>query len=260
MKAPASSSVSKVALITGASRGLGCQLAVRFGREHWRVVVNFKERKQEAENVVQTITQSGGQAIVFQADVRSKESVDQMVETVLGRWSRIDLLINNAGITRDDLLIKMDKFCWDEVLDTNLKGPFHCMQAVAKTMIRQKTGHVINIASLAGLQGPIGQAAYSASKAGLIGLTKAAARELGPFGIQVNAILPGFMDTGHAFGTPLPSHGSADENLRKAIPTQRRGTPEDIGRAVVFLSSQAGSQINGVSLPVDGGLLVTGVP
>lgn len=195
MRKPASASALKVALITGASRGLGRQFAVRFGKEHWRVVVNFKERKQEAEKVAQTISQSGGQAIAYQADVRFKESVGQMVETVLGQWNRIDLLINNAGITRDVLLIKTEKSDWDEVLYTNLKGAFHCIQAVAKTMIRQKAGHIINIASLAGLQGAIGQAAYSASKAGLIGLTKAAARELGPFGIQVNAVLPGFLPT-----------------------------------------------------------------
>jgi 3-oxoacyl-[acyl-carrier protein] reductase len=235
MKTPASPSVPKVALITGASRGLGCQLAVRFGRGHWQVVVNFKERKQEAEKVAQTISQLGGQAIVYQADVRSRESVGQMVEAVLGQWNRIDLLINNAGITKDDLLIKMDESCWDEVLDTNLKGSFHCIQAVAKTMIRQKAGHVINIASLAGLQGAIGQAAYSASKAGLIGLTKAAARELGPFGIQVNAVLPGFLPT--EMGLNLSQNKK--EKIIEANVLRRSTTMEEVADFVFHLSSMA---------------------
>jgi len=195
MKPSPFTSDSKVALITGASRGLGRQLALRFGEGHWRVAVNFKERKQDAESVAHTISQLGGQAVVYQADVRNKESVEQMVEDAVRQWRRIDLLINNAGITKDDLLIKMGESVWDEVLDTNLKGSFHCIQAVAKVMMQQKAGHIINIASLVALQGAVGQAAYAASKAGLIGLTKAAARELGPFGIRVNAVLPGFLPT-----------------------------------------------------------------
>ena len=199
------------------------------------MVVNFKERKQEAEKVAQTISQSGGRAIVYQADVRRRESVGQMVEDVLGQWSRIDLLINNAGITRDDLLIKMDEVFWDEILDTNLKGSFHCIQAVAKGMIRQKSGHVINIASLVGLQGAIGQAAYSASKAGLIGLTIAAARELGPLGIQVNAILPGLLPT--EMGLNL----SRDKRKKiiEANSLGRSTTMEDVADFVFNLSSNA---------------------
>lgn len=233
MRKPASASALKVALITGASRGLGRQLAVRFGKEHWRVVVNFKEQKQEAENVVQTILQSRGQAIAYQADVRFKESVGQMVETVLGQWNRIDLLINNAGITRDALLIKMEKSDWDEVLDTNLKGSFHCIQAVAKTMMRQKAGHIINIASFVGLQGAIGQTAYSASKAGLIGLTKAAARELGPFGIQINAVLPGFLPT--EMGLNLSQ--DKREKIIEANALERSTTMEEVADFVFHLSS-----------------------
>ncbi len=235
MKTLASVSVSKVALITGASRGLGRQLAVRFGGGHWQVVVNFKERKQEAENVVQTISQLGGQAIAYQADVRFKESVEQMVETVLGQWNRIDLLINNAGITRDDLLIKMEKSDWDEVLDTNLKGAFHCIQAVVKTMMRQKAGHIINIASFVGLQGAMGQAAYSASKAGLIGLTKAAAQELGPFGIQVNAVLPGFLPT--EMGLTLSQ--DKREKIIEANALGRSTTMEEVADFVFLLPSIA---------------------
>ncbi|HXC61511.1 MAG TPA: SDR family NAD(P)-dependent oxidoreductase, partial [Nitrospiria bacterium] len=187
------------------------------------------------EKVAQTISQSGGRAIVYQADVRTKESVEQMVEAVLGQWDRIDLLINNAGITRDDLLIKMDEACWDEVLDTNLKGSFHCIQAVAKGMIRQKSGHVVNIASLVGLQGAIGQAAYSASKAGLIGLTIAAARELGPFGIQVNAVLPGLLPT--EMGLNLSQ--DKREKIIEANSLGRSTTMEDVADFVFHLSSIA---------------------
>ncbi len=199
------------------------------------MVVNFKERKQEAENVVQTISQLGGQAIAYQADVRFKESVEQMVETVLGQWNRIDLLINNAGITRDDLLIKMEKSDWDEVLDTNLKGAFHCIQAVVKTMMRQKAGHIINIASFVGLQGAMGQAAYSASKAGLIGLTKAAAQELGPFGIQVNAVLPGFLPT--EMGLTLSQ--DKREKIIEANALGRSTTMEEVADFVFLLPSIA---------------------
>jgi len=235
MKKHSPASVRKVALITGASRGLGHRLAVRFGGGQWRVVVNFKERKHEAESVVETISQMGSEAIVYQADIRSKESVEQMVETVIGQWHRIDLLINNAGITRDKLLIKMDESLWDEVLDTNLKGPFHCIQAVAKTMIRQKAGHIINIASFAGLQGAIGQAAYSASKAGLIGLTKSAAREFGPFGIRVNTILPGFLPTEMS----LNLHRDKREKIIQANALERSTTMEEVADFIFHLTSTA---------------------
>jgi 3-oxoacyl-[acyl-carrier protein] reductase len=232
MKTHPFGSASNVALITGASRGLGRQLAVRFGEGHWRIVVNFKERKQEAESVAQTISQLGGQAVVYQADVRNEESVGQMVEDVYQRWKRIDLLINNAGLTRDGLLIKMEDFCWDEVVDTNLKGSFHCIRAAAKTMMRQKAGHIINIASWVGLQGAIGQAAYAASKAGLIGLTKAAARELGPFGIQVNAVLPGFLPT--EIGLNLPQ--DKREEIIKINTLGRSTTMEEVADFVYQLS------------------------
>jgi 3-oxoacyl-[acyl-carrier protein] reductase len=225
----------KVALITGASRGLGCQLAVRFGKGQWRVIVNFKEHKQEAENVVQTISRMGGEAVVYQADVRSKESVEQMVESAVSRWHRIDLLINNAGIAKDHLLIKMDKSVWDEVLDTNLKGSFLCIQTVAKTMIRQKAGHIINIASFAGLQGTTGQAAYSASKAGLIGLTKAAAQELGPFGIRVNAVLPGLLPTEMSLNISQKRR----EKMIRANALERSTTMEEIAEFIFHLASNA---------------------
>jgi 3-oxoacyl-[acyl-carrier protein] reductase len=233
MKTDSPEPVQKVALITGASRGLGHRLAVRFGRGQWRVVVNFKERKHEAEKVAQKISQTGSESIVYQADVRNKKSVEQMVETVFRQWHRIDLLINNAGIAGDKLLIKMDESIWDKVLDTNLKGSFHCIQAVADIMARQKTGHIINIASIAGLRGAIGQAAYSASKAGLIGLTKAAARELGPFGIQVNAILPGFLPTEMSLNLPRDKR----EKIIQTNALERSTTMEEVADFVFHLTS-----------------------
>jgi 3-oxoacyl-[acyl-carrier protein] reductase len=240
-----SASSSKVALITGASRGLGRQLAARFGREHWRIVVNFKEQKQDAEDVAKSVTQRGGRAIVYQADVRNKESVEQMVKTALDQWNRIDLLINNAGVAKDDLLVKMDGALWDEVVDTNLKGPFNCIQAVTRTMIKQKEGHIINISSMAALRGAGGQTAYSASKAGLIGLTKAAARELGPFGIRVNAVLPGLLPTEMS----LNLSEKKKREVIEANALERSTTVEEVADFVFYLSTMG--SISGQVLNLD---------
>jgi 3-oxoacyl-[acyl-carrier protein] reductase len=185
----------RIVVITGASRGLGREIAVRFGKAGDRVVVNYVLRAQDAAGVVNEIILAGGEAVSFKADVTIAEEVDAMMNETARRWGSVDILVNNAGITKDNLMLRLSEQDWDNVLDTNLKGAFHGIHAVARIMSRQREGHIINIASIVGIQGREGQAPYAASKAALIGLTKAAAKELGRFNIKVNAVLPGYLHT-----------------------------------------------------------------
>ncbi|MFZ3065074.1 MAG: SDR family NAD(P)-dependent oxidoreductase [Nitrospirota bacterium] len=184
-----------VVIITGASRGLGRAIALKYGREGWSVLINYLEQKKAAEAVAEKIRSLDGKAEIYQADVSKAKDVKNMIDAAVKKWGRIDVLINNAAITRDSLLIKMKEEDWDSVLKTNLKGAFICIQQAAKIFIQQKEGHIINIASIVGMQGREGQANYSAAKAGLIGLTKAAAIELGEYNIKVNAVIPGYLPT-----------------------------------------------------------------
>jgi 3-oxoacyl-[acyl-carrier protein] reductase len=184
-----------VVIITGASRGLGKAIALKYGREGWSVLINYLEQKKAAEAVAEKVRNLDGEAEIYQADVSKTEDVKNMIDAAMKRWSKIDVLINNAGITRDSLLIKMKEEDWNLVLKTNLKGAFICIQQAARIFIQQNKGHIINIASIVGIQGREGQANYSAAKAGLIGLTKAAAIELGEYNIRVNAVLPGYLPT-----------------------------------------------------------------
>jgi len=181
--------------VTGGSRGLGRTLALRFGRAGCSVVVNYLTRQSDAAAVCTEVTAAGGEAAAIQADVRNAAEVEAMVREAAERWSRIDLLVNNAGLTRDRLLLRMSEEEWDEVMDTNLKGPFLCTKSAARFMLKQRSGHIINIASIVGLQGREGQSNYASSKAGLIGLTRATAKELGKANIRVNAVLPGYLST-----------------------------------------------------------------
>lgn len=185
----------KAVVVTGASRGLGREIALAFGETGCRVVVNYLNSRASAEETADKINASGGEAFSFCADVRNATEVDLLLSEVMKRWKRLDLLVNNAGVTKDRLIIRMSDREWDDVMDTNLKAAFICIRAASRIMIRQKRGHIINIASIVGIKGREGQANYSSSKAGLIGLTKATALELGRFNIQVNAVLPGYMDT-----------------------------------------------------------------
>lgn len=184
-----------VVIITGASRGLGKAIALKYGREGWSVLINYLEQKKAAEAVAEKVRSLDGKAEIYQADVSKAKDVKNMIDAAMKKWDRIDVLINNAAITRDSLLIKMKEEDWDSVLKTNLKGAFICIQQAAKIFIQQKNGYIINIASIVGMQGREGQANYSAAKAGLIGLTKAAAIELGEYNIKVNAVIPGYLPT-----------------------------------------------------------------
>ena len=185
----------RVVVVTGASRGLGKAIALRFGKAKERIVVNFLDNKQAAIHVADMICNSGGEAMLFWADVSSSADVDAMIEAAATRWGKVDVLVNNAGITKDELILRMTGEDWDSVLDVNLKGSFHCIRAASNIMSKHRQGHIINIASIAGIKGREGQAHYSASKAGLIGLTKTCAKELGCFNIKVNVILPGYLST-----------------------------------------------------------------
>jgi 3-oxoacyl-[acyl-carrier protein] reductase len=185
----------RVIIITGASRGLGKAIALRFGRAGERVVVNFHSNENAARDVADEVLRIGGKAIHYGANVKSAVEVETMVSHTLKLWGSVDVLINNAAVTKDRVLLSMNEKEWDDVSDTNLSGPFHCIRAASDHMVKQRSGHIINIASIAGLKGREGQANYSATKAGLIGLTKAVAKELGLFNIKVNAVLPGYMPT-----------------------------------------------------------------
>ena len=185
----------RVIIITGASRGLGKAIALQFGRAGDRVVINFRSNEQEARAVVDEVIQNDGEAIMYRADVAKPAEVELMVSTAREHWGSVDVLINNAALTNDGVLLRMNEEAWDAVIDTDLTGPFHCIRAVAGHMEKQRGGHIINISSIVGLQGREGQANYSSAKAGLIGLTKAAAHELGSSNIKVNAVLPGYLPT-----------------------------------------------------------------
>ncbi|MHB8845806.1 MAG: SDR family NAD(P)-dependent oxidoreductase [Nitrospirota bacterium] len=187
--------VRRVIIVTGASRGLGRDMALHFGMMGDRVVVNYREREEDALSVVQDITRNGSEALAVRADVRKGGEVEAMVKSTIDRWGAVDVLVNNAGIARDGLTIRMPDDAWDDVIETNLKGPFLCIRAAAKVMMKQHSGHIISVSSISGMQGRAGQANYAASKSGLLGLTRAAAKELGRFNIRVNAVLPGHLTT-----------------------------------------------------------------
>lgn len=240
----------KKALVTGASRGIGRAIALRLASEGASVAVNYNGSEAKAAEVVEQIRAAGGTAFAVQADVADAASVAAMFDTVLKEFGGLDILVNNAGITADGLLIGMKEEQFDRVVDTNLKGAYLCMQLAAKRMIRQKSGRIISISSYSGIHGNAGQANYSASKAGIIGLTKSAARELGSRGITVNAIAPGYIDTDM---TAVLSD-KVKEAILAEIPLKRIGTPEDIAAAAAFLAGDDAAYITGQVLEVGGGM------
>ncbi len=244
----------QIALITGAGRagkGIGRSIALRLAKEGAKIVIaDFVN--EAADAVAKEIVDMGGEALAVYGSVSNPEDVEKMVQDAVDKFGRIDILVNNAGITRDNLLVRMSEQEWDMVLDTNLKGVFVCTRAVAKLMMRQRSGKIINMASVMGLMGNAGQANYSASKGGVIALTKTTAKELGSRGVNVNAVAPGFIQT--VMTEEMPQ--DAKQGIAAQIPLRRLGTPEDVAEAVLFLSSPASSYITGQIIAVDGGMLM----
>lgn len=242
----------KIALVTGASRGIGRAIAVKLAEAGATVAVNYAGNAQAAEETKALIEAKGQKALLLQADVADGEAVEAMVQQVVEAFGRIDILVNNAGITRDGLLMRMKEADWDDVMRTNLKGVYNCTKAAIKRMVKQRSGRIVNMSSVVGLTGNAGQANYAAAKAGVIGFTKATAKELAARGITVNAVAPGFIETDM---TAVLSE-AVKENLRKGIPLARLGSPEDIAGATLFLVSDAASYITGQTLHVDGGMVM----
>ena len=249
MASPASLD-GQTALVTGGGRGIGRAIALALGEAGAEVVVNYSSSDAAAEDVVAMITAAGGKAYALQANVSIEEDVDGLIKTVLERSGRLDVLVNNAGITRDGLLMRMKTSDWQSVIDLNLSGVFLCTRAVARPMLKQKSGRIINITSVVGLMGNAGQANYAAAKAGVIGLTRSTAKELASRGITVNAVAPGFI------ATDMTKDLDADSIL-KDIPLGTFGTQEQVAGAVRFLAADsAASYITGQVLQVDGGMVM----
>lgn len=242
----------KTALVTGASRGIGRAVALKLASEGAKVAINFAGSTAKAEAVKQEIEANGGEAILVQADVSDAEAVEAMVAKVQEAFGTIDILVNNAGITRDGLLMRMKEEDFDAVINTNLKGVFHVTKVVSKLMMKKRTGRIVNMASVVGLTGNAGQTNYAAAKAGVIGFTKSAARELAGRGITVNAVAPGFIHTDMTDAMPE----KAKDATLATIPLKRIGEPEDIANAVLFLASDYASYITGQVLAVDGGMVM----
>lgn len=243
---------NKVALVTGASRGIGREIALELAKKNAFVIVNYNGSKDAAEETLAAIKENGGDGVIYQCNVSDFEASKEMIESLIKEYKHIDVLVNNAGITRDGLLMRMSEEDFDQVIETNLKGCFNTIRHMSRYFLKQKAGKIINISSVSGILGNAGQANYSASKAGVIGLTKAVAREMASRGICVNAIAPGFVET--EMTDVLPE--SAKESLLGQIPLGRTGKTKDIANAVLFLASDMSDYITGQVLSVDGGMAI----
>lgn len=243
---------NKVAVITGGSRGIGRAIALHLAKLGAKVVVNYSGSQTKAEEVVSEIEDAGGSAIAVQANVTDAEAVANLMKQAIENYGKLDILVNNAGITRDNLLMRMKEEDWDAVMNTNLKGVFLCTKAVTRQMMKQRAGRIVNIASIVGVAGNAGQANYVAAKAGVIGLTKTAAKELAARNIYVNAVAPGFIDT--EMTEELPEQIKAQ--MLTQIPLAKLGKPEDVAKVVAFLASDDASYMTGQTLHVDGGMVM----
>ena len=239
----------KVALVTGGSRGIGLAIAELFAREGARAVICARNIDR-ANDAAAQLRDNGLDVVAFRADVSDLDSVESLVKEVLSLYSRIDILVNNAGVTADALLLRMNDEQWNRVIQTNLTGVFHCTKAVAKQMLKQRSGRIINVSSVAGLTGNPGQANYAASKAGIVGFTKSVARELASRGITANVVAPGFILTDMTENLSEESRAK----LLERIPLGRFGAAEDVARAVVFLASDGSGYVTGQVIQVDGGM------
>ncbi|MEL7357545.1 MAG: 3-oxoacyl-[acyl-carrier-protein] reductase [Cyanobacteria bacterium J06560_6] len=241
----------KVAIITGSSRGIGKATVIALAEQGGKVVVNYARSGEAADAVVAEITGKGGEAIALQADVSKADQVDTLIKSTMDKFGRIDVLVNNAGITRDTLLLRMKPEDWQAVIDLNLTGVFLCTRAVSKIMLKQRSGRIINISSVAGLMGNPGQANYSAAKAGVIGFTKTVAKELAPRGVTANVVAPGFI------ATDMTGDLKNTEEILKFIPLARYGQPEEVAGLIRFLAvDPAAAYITGQVMNVDGGMVM----
>ncbi|KMY19729.1 3-oxoacyl-[acyl-carrier-protein] reductase [Bacillus sp. FSL W8-0645] len=244
---------NKTAVVTGASRGIGRSIAIDLAKNGANVVVNYSGNEAKANEVVDEIKALGQQAFAVKADVSNAEEVQSLMKQAIDTFGSIDILVNNAGITKDNLLMRMKENEWDDVININLKGVFNCTKAVTRQMMKQRSGRIINLASVVGVCGNPGQANYVAAKAGVIGLTKTTAKELATRHITVNAVAPGFISTDMT--------DKLDENVQtemlKQIPLARFGAPEDISNVVVFLASEGAGYITGQTIQVDGGMVMS---
>lgn len=242
--------MTKSALVTGASRGIGRSIAIQLAEEGYKVAVNYAGNKEKADAVVEEIKAKGVEAFAIQANVANGDEVKAMIKEVVSQFGSVDVLVNNAGITRDNLLMRMKEQEWDDVIDTNLKGVFNCIQKVTPQMLRQKSGSIINLSSVVGAVGNPGQANYVATKAGVIGLTKSAARELASRNITVNAVAPGFIvsDMTDALSEELKAQ------MLEQIPLAKFGEDSDIANTIAFLASEKAKYITGQTIHVNGGM------
>ena len=241
----------QIAIVTGASRGIGKAIAIFLAKEGAEVIINYSSSLENANKVVSEINSFGGKAYPLQADISNENSVNELIKTVLEKNNKIDVLVNNAGITKDGLLMRMKTDDWQKVLDLNLSGVFYCTRAVSRQMLKQKKGRIINITSVVGLMGNPGQANYSAAKAGIVGFTKSTSKEFASRGITVNAVAPGFISTDM-------TKDLNSESILNAIPLGRFGNPEDVAGTVRFLAADpAAAYITGQTIQVDGGMVMS---
>jgi 3-oxoacyl-[acyl-carrier protein] reductase len=242
----------KVALVTGAGRGIGREIAIKLANAGAHVIVNYNGSKQSAEEVVSEIINNGGNAEAIQCNISDFNACAEFAKNVLGKYKKVDILVNNAGVTRDNLIMRMTEEDYDMVLDTNLKGAFNMIKHLSRSFIKQKSGKIINITSVSGVIGNAGQANYSASKAGVIGLTKSVAREFASRGINVNAVAPGFIDTDMTKNMT----DEAKSQINGMIPMGKMGTTSDVANLVLFLASDNSDYITGQVICVDGGMAI----
>ena len=241
---------NKVAVVTGGSRGIGKAIAEKFAAEGASVAILYSSNSASADAVVEEIRNAGGTAKAYQCHVENSDEVGKTIDEVVNDLGKIDILVNNAGITRDKLLMMMKEEDFDDVISVNLKGAYNTMRKVCPMLARQRWGRIINLSSIAGINGNAGQVNYSASKAGVIGMTKSAAREFAGRGITVNAIAPGFVET------DMTEKFASDENVMKRIPVGRMGRPDEIASLALFLASDAAAYITGEVIRIDGGLAI----